>query len=117
LPSLQQISRRKPVRDVVIGFGNLPDFRRELLVSFRVLTLRAETDGENWPHAVDLRMLLQDHLEDFDRVVDLAFVEKHARREDSDQRVLGFGFETLSQLTLRFVKLALVHENARAIVT
>src|SRR5678816_4339114 len=74
LSPLQKISRREPVRDVVIGFGNLPDFRRELFVCLRVLSLRAETDGEDRPHAIDLRVLLQNLLEDLDRFVDLAFV-------------------------------------------
>src|ERR1043166_4455730 len=51
LTALQKISRREPVRNVVIGFSHLPDFRRELFVRFRVLSLRAETDGEDGPDA------------------------------------------------------------------
>jgi len=73
LSPLQKISRREPVRNIVIGFGDLPDFRRELFICLRVLTLRAETDGEDRPYAVDLRMLLQDLLEDLYRFVDLVW--------------------------------------------
>ncbi len=117
LSSLQKISRREPVRNVVIGFGHLPDFRRELFVCLRVLSLRAQTDCEDRPHAVDLRVLLQDLLEDSDRFVNLAFVEKHARCENSDQRMFRFDFMTLSELPRGLFELALVHENARAVIT
>src|ERR1043165_3901025 len=117
LPALQKISRREPVRNVVIGFRDLPDFRRELFVCFRMLSLRAETDGENRTHAVDLRMLLQDRVQDLDRVLYFLLIVKHARREHPDQRMFRFDLEALGQLTLRFFVLTLVHENARAVVT
>src|SRR5919106_4245759 len=95
LPALQKISRREPVRNIVIGFGDLPDSRRELFVCLRVLTLRAETDGEDGPDAVDLRMLLQNLLQDLYRFVDLVFVVKNARVENSDQRMFGLEFGAL----------------------
>src|ERR1043165_6665502 len=117
LAALQKISRREPVRDVVIGLGDLPDFRRDLFVCFRVLSLRAETDGEDGPHAIYLRMLLQNYLKHLDRVFDLAFVVKHAGGEDADQRMFRLGLEALGQLALCFFILALVHENARAVIT
>src|ERR1051325_2509437 len=117
LATLQKVSRGEPVRNVVIGFGNLPDFRRELFVSLRVLSLRAETDCEDGPDTVDLRMLLQNLLKDLDRVVNLAFIVKNTGGEDSDYRVFRFDLEALGQLTLRFFILALIHENARAVVT
>ncbi len=47
LAALQEICGRKPVRYIVIRLGNLPDFRRELFVGFRVLSLCAQTDREN----------------------------------------------------------------------
>src|SRR5215203_6897647 len=62
LTSLQEVSRRQPVRNIVIGFGDLSHFRRELFVGLGVLTLRAETDRENRSHTIDLRALLQDLL-------------------------------------------------------
>src|SRR6185295_7780347 len=117
LSPLQKISRREPVRNIVIGFGHLPDFRRELFVCFRVLSLRAQTDCEDWPHAVDLRVLLQNLLENLDRFFDLAFVIKHARCENSDQWMFRFDFMALSKLPRSLFVLALIHENARAVVT
>src|ERR1051326_4448483 len=117
LTALQKISRREPIRNIVIGFSYLPDFRRELFVCFRVLSLRAETDRENRSNTVDLRRLLQNLLKDLDRFVDLAFVVKHARRENSDQRMFGLDFMTLSEFAESLFILALIHEDARAIIT
>src|SRR6185369_10871033 len=54
LATLQKICGCEPVRNIIIGLSHLPDFRRELFVCFRVLTLRAETDCEDGPHTVDL---------------------------------------------------------------
>src|SRR4029079_6314598 len=117
LSSLQKISRREPIRNIVIGFGHLPDFRRELFVCLRVLTLRAETDGEDRPDAVDLRMLLQDLLEDLHRLIDLVFVVKNARAENPNQGMFRLQLRALTELTLRLFVLALVHEDTRAVVT
>src|SRR5215211_27605 len=108
LSPLQKISRREPVRNIVIGFGYLPDFRRELFVCFRVLTLRAQTDCEDRSHAIDLRVLLQNLLEDIERFVNFAFVIKHPRCENSNQRMFGFDFMTLSELPGGLFELALI---------
>src|SRR6185369_6006019 len=117
LSPLQKISRREPVRNIVIGFGDLPDFRRELFICLRVLTLRAETDGEDRPYAVDLRMLLQDLLEDLYRFVDLVFVVKHARAENPNQRMFRLDLGALSEFALSFFVMPLIHEDAGAVIT
>src|SRR5215510_9149765 len=79
LSTLQKVSRREPVRNVVIGFGDLPDFRRELFIGLGMLPLRAQRDCEDGPDAIDLRRLLQNLLQNPYRFVDLTFVVKHAR--------------------------------------
>src|SRR5215210_904763 len=81
LAALQQVSRRKPVGDIVVGFGDLPDFRRQLLVCLGVLSLGTEGDGKDRSYAVDLRMSLQHLLKDLDGLVNLTFVVKNARPE------------------------------------
>src|SRR5262249_30626074 len=111
LTALQKISRREPIRNIVIGFSYLPDFRRELFVCFRVLSLLAQTDCEDRPDAVDLRRLLQNLVQDLDRFVDLAFVIKHSRCENSDQWMFRLDFSALGELTLSFFVLALIHED------
>src|ERR1044071_9337885 len=62
-------------------------------------------------------MLLQDLLEDLYRFIDLVFVVKNARTEDSNQRMFGFDLSTLSEFALSFFVLALIHENSSAVIT
>ena len=56
--ALQKICGRKPVGYIVIRFGDLPYFWRELFVGLRVLSLRAQTDRKNRPYAIHLRVPL-----------------------------------------------------------
>src|ERR1051325_4956100 len=64
LATLQEVCGGKPVRYIVISLGDQPDFRRQLFIGLRVLSLRTETDREDWPHTIHLRMTLENLLQD-----------------------------------------------------
>src|SRR6185369_5470788 len=76
-----------------------------------------ETDGENRPDAVHLRMPLQHALKGLRGLVDLIAVVKDARADNLNHRMFRFQRRPLIKLPQSLVVLLLIHEDARAIVT